>query len=215
MADIFQEVDEEVRKDKAAELWKKYGNYVIALAVLIVAATAAWVFWKDYAREQRQLAGAQFEAALSLARADKPAQAADAFRALAESAGSGVAALAKLQEAAQRIADGDKLGGVAVYDSLAADSSADDLTRNLASILSALNQLDTASVDELSIGLNPLIDEFGPFTHFAKEIMAFANLKAGDTAAAKKLFVSLSDDATAPAGIRARAAEMINALGAT
>ena len=35
MTDIFQEVDEEVRRDKAAEFWKKYQNLILAGAVLI------------------------------------------------------------------------------------------------------------------------------------------------------------------------------------
>ena len=36
MADIFNEVDEDVRKDKSLALWKAYGKYVIGAAVLIV-----------------------------------------------------------------------------------------------------------------------------------------------------------------------------------
>ncbi len=30
MSDIFQEVDEEVRRDKALEFWTKYQNYLLA-----------------------------------------------------------------------------------------------------------------------------------------------------------------------------------------
>ena len=37
--------------------------------------------------------------------------------------------------------------------------------------------------------------------------------ESGDTAAAKKSYAELSDDANAPPGIRARAAEMLEALG--
>ena len=81
MADIFQEVDEEVRKDKATVFWNKYGTFVIAAAVLIVAATAAWVYWKDYSAKLRQEQGARFEAALELARQDRPGEAAAPSRA--------------------------------------------------------------------------------------------------------------------------------------
>jgi len=35
MTDIFQEVDEEVRRDKAAEFWKKYQNLIFAGAALV------------------------------------------------------------------------------------------------------------------------------------------------------------------------------------
>lgn len=215
MADIFQEVDEEVRKDKATELWNKYGIYVIAAAVLVIVATTAWVYWKKYTAEQHQEQGARFEAALELARQGKTAEAATAFRQLAENTSDGVADLAKLQEAAQRIADGDTIGAIGVYDSIAADSGASDLFRQLATVLSALHQLDTAGVTEIEGKLKPLIDRYGPFTHFAKELLGYAKLKSGDTAGAKELFLSLSDDASAPPGIRARATEMVSALGAS
>lgn len=42
MSDIFQEVEEDVRRERYEKLWKKYGNYIIALAVLIVAGVAAF-----------------------------------------------------------------------------------------------------------------------------------------------------------------------------
>ena len=45
MADIFREVDEEVRRDKALEFWSKYQNYLIGLAIVIVLATAGWRLW--------------------------------------------------------------------------------------------------------------------------------------------------------------------------
>jgi hypothetical protein len=47
MSDIFREVDEDVRRDKAAEFWKKYQNYIIAGAALIVLAAAGWRFYEN------------------------------------------------------------------------------------------------------------------------------------------------------------------------
>jgi len=41
VADIFNEVDEDVRKDKSLALWKAYGKYVIGAEGLIVVATAS------------------------------------------------------------------------------------------------------------------------------------------------------------------------------
>ncbi len=55
MADIFREVDEEVRRDKAAEFWKKYQNWIIGAAVLIILATGGW----RYIEYQRRVAAEQ------------------------------------------------------------------------------------------------------------------------------------------------------------
>ena len=40
MTDLFREIDEEIRHDRALEIWKKYGNYVIAAASVLRAADA-------------------------------------------------------------------------------------------------------------------------------------------------------------------------------
>ena len=42
MADIFQEVDEEVRREQLKKLWERYGNLIIAACVLVVVGVGAW-----------------------------------------------------------------------------------------------------------------------------------------------------------------------------
>lgn len=51
MADLLQEIMDDVRADRTADLWKKYGKWVIYTAVSIVIATAAVVYWDHYKRE--------------------------------------------------------------------------------------------------------------------------------------------------------------------
>ena len=51
--DFFREVNEAVRQDQYRALWDKYGLYVLALAVLLVAGVAgynAWTFWRQSER---------------------------------------------------------------------------------------------------------------------------------------------------------------------
>ena len=42
LADIFHEVDEEVRRERLQRLWERYSIHIIALAVLIVAGIGGW-----------------------------------------------------------------------------------------------------------------------------------------------------------------------------
>ena len=65
MSDIFQEVDEEVRRDKAAEFWKKYQNLILAGAVLVVLASAGFRYWQYERERAAQAAGDQFQQALA------------------------------------------------------------------------------------------------------------------------------------------------------
>ena len=42
MTDIFQEVEQDLRRERYKKAWDRYGIYVIAVAVLIVVGTAGW-----------------------------------------------------------------------------------------------------------------------------------------------------------------------------
>ena len=63
MGDIFQEVDEEVRRDRFNKFWKEYGAYVIAAAVALVLGTAASVGWREYNAQRQQEDSDRFAAA--------------------------------------------------------------------------------------------------------------------------------------------------------
>ena len=60
MADIFHEVEEDLRRDQAAAIWKKYGTYIIGLALVLVLAVAAHWGWKEYSTRQQLQASADF-----------------------------------------------------------------------------------------------------------------------------------------------------------
>ena len=57
MADIFHEVDEEVRRERLQRLWDRYSIFIIALSVLIVAGVGAWRGYQWWADKQATAAG--------------------------------------------------------------------------------------------------------------------------------------------------------------
>ncbi|RMD61147.1 MAG: hypothetical protein D6826_10685, partial [Alphaproteobacteria bacterium] len=64
MADIFKEVDEELRRESLEKIWKKYGAWIIAAAVALILAVAGYQAWQAYDLNRRQKLSEQFEAAL-------------------------------------------------------------------------------------------------------------------------------------------------------
>jgi hypothetical protein len=210
LSDIFQEVDEEVRREQALKLWRRYGSYLLAVALAIVVGVGGYMAWRNYRQSQAEAQGARFAAALVLA--EKDAGAAEAFAALAKDAGAGYRALALLQEASAQARAKNGAAAVAVYDRLAADGDIEPVWRDLGRLLAVLHVLDTAPADELDRRLAPLLGA-GPWQYTARELAAAVRLKAGDTKAAREGYRQLADDAAAPAGVRARAAELLAALG--
>ena len=211
--ELIREVDEDLRKERYQKLWNAYGKYAVGVVVVVVGITAGIVGWREYQINQQIEHGARFVAAQTLIADGNLQQGADAFAALAQSAGTGYRSLALLQEAAARGRDGDRIAAVVVYDRVAADGAFDPRLRDVARLLAVLQLVNSAETADLADRLSQLTAADNPFRHSARELNALIQVKSGDTAAAKNSYTELADDATAPAGVRARAAEMLAALG--
>jgi hypothetical protein len=212
VSDIFREIDEELRRDNLLKLWQRYGKYVIAFVVVAVAATALVVGWREYQLRQRQAEGVRYAAALGLAQQGKDKEAEAAFAGIAQSAGSGRAVLARFETAALKQKSGDTAGAAALYDDIAKDGAVDLAYRDLATLFAARLEMDKDPKGSVA-RLKPLTDANNPWHASALELTAIAALKEGDVASARKTYQQLADDLTAPQGLRARAAEMVAALG--
>lgn len=214
LADVFNEVDEEIRQEHYKKLWKKYGKYVVALAVVVVVGTAGNVGWTEYQTATRESESARFIAAVKLIESGEPGQGAAALAALADDAGAGYRALSRLSQAAALREAGDHSLAVSVYDRLSTDGGVDQHLRDLARLLAAQTLLDLGTASEDVAGrLAPLLKDENPWRHSARELRGALALQDGDMETAKREFTTLSDDLTAPPGIRARAAELLAATG--
>jgi hypothetical protein len=203
VADIFQEVDEEVRRERLEQLWKRYGNYVIAAAFVVLAAIGGWrgyVYW-----EQRKAAeaGAAFEVASVLADEGKHAEAQAAFAKLATEGTKGYRVLARFREAGQ-LALSDPKAAVGAYDALAGDAGLGQPLQDLATVRAALLLVDSAPYEELRARLEPLSAVDRPFRHSARELLALSAWRAGDSAAARRWIDTVVSDPETPPSIRSR-----------
>ncbi|MDP6341994.1 MAG: tetratricopeptide repeat protein [Alphaproteobacteria bacterium] len=213
MADIFQEVDEEVRRDKALALWKKYGSYVAIACLAVVLGTAARVGWREYKTAQRNEESGRFVAAAKLLEQGDTVSAITSFQSLGAEANTGYGLIAGFQEAAARANSGDVDGAVAAFDAIANDGGADEVFRNLAQLQAVMVLIDAGPAEDINQRLQPLLTPNGPWRHSAQELQAVLQQREGDLEGARTSFKTLSEDATAPAGIRARAGQMLAALG--
>jgi hypothetical protein len=203
VSDIFQEVDEEVRREKLKQLWERHSNLIVAGALLIVLAVAGWRGYDWWELRRASESGAQFEAAIALAESGKQAEAQAAFSKIAQDGSSGYRILARFREAAE-LAKTDPAAAARLYASLAADSGLDRALRDLAAVREGLILVDTAPLTELAAKLEPLTTADRPFRHTARELLALSAWRNADAAAAKRWLDLIATDAETPAGTRAR-----------
>ncbi len=213
MSDIFTEVDEDLRRDRALKLWQKYGNFVLAVAVVIVVGTAGVVAWRDYERRQAEAGAMKYVTALDQARAqDAGTGGAAALETVVRDAPAGYAALARLHEAALK-ARSDPAAAAEQYRAIAVDTRITAEIRNAAILLAALNAIEAADPAALERQVAVLATPGSAWRHLAWEVAALAAAKAGNNEQARALYTRIADDPEAPAGLRGRAAEMLAALG--
>lgn len=215
MSDIFNEVDEEIRREQLNKLWQRYGTYIIALCVLVVAGVGAWRGYEWWQAKQAAQAGAAFEQAVTLAEAGKHQEAEAAFAKIASDGTASYRVLARLRDAAE-LARTDSKAAVAAYDAIANDNTAGQVIQDLAAVRAGFLLVDTAPFSEIRTRLEPLTAPDRAFRHSAREILALSAWKAGDMAAARQWADMIITDPQTPSGTRSRAevlSELIAASG--
>jgi hypothetical protein len=213
VSDIFQEVDEEVRREQLKKLWDRYSGYAVAGAVLVVAGVAAWRGYSWWEAQKAAESGAAFEVASTLADAGKHADAEAAFAKVVADGTTGYRHLARMREAAQ-LAQTDAKAALAAYDKIAVDGSVGPVLQDLAALRAGALLIDAGSFDEAQRRLEPLTGNDRTFRHTAREFLVLAAWRAGDAATAKRWFDMIMTDVQTPAATRSRV-EMLMALGAS
>lgn len=210
MSELFDEVDEEVRREQLKKLWDRYSIYIIALMVLIVAGVGGWRGNQYLEAKKAAEAGAAFEKAAELSEQNKHAEAEAAFAELAAKAPPGYRTLARLRAAAEAAAR-DPKAAAKMYDDIAADGSVGGEQRALARIRAAGLLLDSASYADMLQRLEPSTAAGSTFRHSAREMLALSAWRNGDMTAARKWLDAIAEDGETPQGLRSRA-EALQAL---
>jgi hypothetical protein len=210
VSDIFQEVDEEVRREQLQKLWERYQNLIIAGLILILAGVGGWRAYELWETKRAAEVGVAFEAAQSLSEAGKHAEAEDAFAKIAAEGTGSYRPLARVRRTAE-LADRDAKAAIASYEQIADDGSLGFSLQDLAALRSGSLLIDQGSYNEARSRLEPIAADGRPYRYTAREFLALAAWRAGDTAGAKRWFDLIITDIQTPPTTRTRV-EMLIAL---
>jgi hypothetical protein len=205
MSDNFlREIDEEVRRDKAADLWKKYGNLVIVLLALLVVAVGGWRFWQYRQEQAAHAVSARLEESLKASRENRGEDAEKTLTDLAKEGSDGYRLVARFRLAAEA-ARREPADGARAFDALANDATVEQVFRDLARIRSNLLKVDSVPYAEIRAAVEPLAAPAGTWRHTAREILGLSALKGGNVDEAGRWFDQIVVDPQAPQGLRQRA----------
>ena len=209
---FIREVDEQMRQDRAQELWSKYGKFVIAGAVAIVLATAGYRGWEYYNDQRLAGYGDRFMSAVELSGQGQHEEAVSELETLAAEGGGSYPELARLRIAGEMVARGDKAEALKAYDAVAGDGAALPALREVAQLQAGLLAVDLEGFSEVEKRLSGLAAAGNPLRHSAREALAVAALKAGEDQKALEWLTRIMEDSEAAGGVQNRARLLLDHL---
>lgn len=210
---FIREVDEEYRRERMTRFWKRWGKVIAAAVVVLLLAFGGFLYWQHRQREAAGVEGERLQAAFDQLAAGQVAQAQPTLAALAHSKRDGYRVLATFTQADILLQKNDLKGAAATFARVANDASVDDAFRNLALIRQTAAEFETLKPQVVVERMRPLAVPGGPWLGSAGEMMAVAQLRLGQRAAAGQLFARIARDNDAPATVRQRAVQMAGVLG--
>jgi len=205
---FFREVSQELRQDQAKALWDRYGTLIIAGAIAVVVATAAFVGWEYWSQSRADRSGDAYLNALSLARDGDTQEAKAAFEALEADGYGAYPVLARMRAATLSVEEGDYAGAVAGFDSVAADTAVPLSIREIARLRAGYLLVDHGSYADVAQRVETLTRDSNPLRHSAREALGLSAWKEGRTADASALFEQILSDENVPQNLRQRASLM-------
>jgi hypothetical protein len=210
VSELFDEVDEDVRRDQLKQLWDRYSVFVVAGAFLIIAAVGGWRGYQYLEAKKAAEAAVAFDKAADLADQNKHAEAEAAFAKLAEVAPSGYRTLARLRAAAET-AKRDPQAAVKLYDEMAADRAVNAPEQDLARLRAAGLLLETTTYDNMLQRLEGATAPGGTYRHSARELLALSAWRSNNVVETRRWLDLIANDGETPTSLRSRA-ESLQAL---
>ena len=208
-----REVDENLRRDQMQDAAKRYGGWIIAAVVLLLAAIGGYLYWRNHEAKVAAQESEQLSAAYDRVAAGNVKGAAADLVPLSTSSNDMVRASALLGRAALALRQSDRKGASDLFKQISSDDSIPQSFRDLATVRGTAVDFDTMKPDAVIARLAPLSQPGGAFFGSAGEMTAIAMLAKGDKPGAGAMFARIAADKQVPESIRSRAVQIAGTLG--
>lgn len=213
MADIFQEVEDDLKQENFRKMWKRCRGYFVAISAVLVILTGAWQGWKAYDLQRREERSLAFYEATLLAEGDQTDEALQALQALTEDL-DGYGVLAAFQEANLLQSQGENQAATARLDRLAAEDLPIAALSQLASLMAARLELERGALDAADQRLETLLATDSVFYYHALQLQALVAFERGDKDRTRQLFEDLGQDSEVPQKIVTESQQILSLLEA-
>ena len=202
MADIIDEINEELKQERMKALFAKYGKIIIGFAAAVVAVVVAIQGYGIYQNSVREQAATAYFEALG------EDEIGTALRAAEGDLAGGYEMLAQFVTAAELVSIDKKADAFEIYVALANDNALGAIYRDFATLLAVTNAPQDSATSQLQELVAPLSEATGPTQGLALELMADLALRDGQISEAKGYLEKINQLQDIPNGLRQRAATL-------
>ena len=212
MSDVFQEVEEDIRKEKYRTIWLRYRYYLISTVLVIIIAIAINAFLRHQNFKEVNARSEKFFDAISISNSDSE----QAIKLLSEfsiteashSEYNIVVSLfieAAIQREKKNFSD-----ALDSYSQIIALENIDNFYIDYANLCAAETLISSGDIDSSKIILENLIKEGSALLLIAKEYLGYLEINQGNFDKSKILFQEIAEDAAASQEMKNRIKEVLS-----
>ena len=204
MANIFREVDEDIRKERYINLFRKYGVYVIAIIVIIVGTLAGIQFYSGYQVNKNEMLFAEYINIIENNSDDTLEKLSDS----GETSNIFLNGMYLLKRSDLLVASGQIDQATLLLSEAIENNALNKIHNDVAIYKLLMINIETLSIEEIKSYQNKLISEVDAF-YLIEELIAIKFLIEGQKEDAIKKFSELSANNSVPLEIKNRSAVFI------
>ena len=194
---LEDEVNEELRRQQLKSIWDRFGIYIIGFALLIILSVGGNEIMNYFSNRLSQKESIAFDKALTLIEEGNDSTGLDQLIELKDSK-TGYKGLAFFRLSSESLSNGDPQEAIDYLKKASLDKTLTKSLRVFAKIKAGLILVDNGNASEVNILLKEVIENGGPFSFHAKEILALALINDGRDLEAQEIFQEIANDASAP-----------------
>ena len=210
---FLREVDDALREDEFKTALQRYGIPLGIGLLLGLLALAGYLWWSDHQKGEAARRGEEFTLALDQVESGNLTGARTKLDALAKEGGGASQAAAMMLQAGILLETGKTSEAAIQFAAIAADDSAPQAYRDLATIREITVKFDTMKPDDVVSRLKTMAVPGNAWFASAGELVGMAYVKQGRNDLAGPLFAAIAKDKDSPESARSRARQMAGLLG--
>ena len=209
MSDILRQVDEDLRKEKLSNLFKKYGLYVILTLVITIGSVIGYQVMVSIDKSKNEKL---IETYIKATNSKNISEQYSLLDELINANNNYISSIAELKIANLKIENGNIKDGILDLEKLTDDEKYDPIIADLATYFLLLLKIDNSSEEEFMSYLTDDRMRDSNFKYLFNELISFKKLMLGKNEESKKNFQHLIDTPDVPVEIKIRANKFIEII---